>query len=157
MSAERLQVVPVDFAEAQAFVERHHRHLGRIANPHKFCVGVAAGDRICGVAMAGLPVSRHLHDGWTLEVRRVATDGTKNACSLLYGACWRAARALGYRRLITYSLPEEGGSSLRAAGWRLVGQTQGDTWDRSGCGRPRVDLRPKQAKWRWLKEAEQHD
>lgn len=83
----------------------------------------------------------------TAEVVRVATDGTRNACSMLYGAAWRACRALGYRRLVTYTLPEEGGASLRAAGWRLVGEAGGGSWSRKS--RPRVDLHPTQQKMRW--------
>jgi hypothetical protein len=87
-------------------------------------------------------------DGWTADVTHVATDGTKNACSMLYAACWRAARALGYRRMGTYNLKSESGASLRAAGWRVVGEVRPDrTWD---CAtRPRVDRNPKQGKLRW--------
>lgn len=78
---------------------------------------------------------------------RLATDGTRNACSMLYGACWRAARALGWRRLVTYTLPSEGGASLRAAGWRLLGEAGGGSW--SCESRPRVDRHPTQTKLRW--------
>jgi len=92
-------------------------------------------------------VSRGLDDGWTLEVNRVATDGTRNACSMLYAACWRAAKAIGYRKLVTYTLPEEGGASLRAAGWRCIGQAGGGSW--SCTSRPRVDTHPLQLKLRW--------
>ena len=86
-------------------------------------------------------------DGLTLEVNRVATDGCPNACSALYGAAWRAAKAMGYQRLITYTLPEEGGASLRGAGWRLVGEAGGGKWSREG--RPRVDMHPTHGKLRW--------
>lgn len=149
-----LEIVPVTLAEANEFVRRYHRHHGPIGNQHKFCVAVADDNRIVGVAIVGLPVARHLCDGWTLEVRRTCTDGTKNANSMLYAACWRAAKALGYRRLITYTLPSESGSSLKAAGWKCVAQTQGDTWNRPNCGRPRVDLHPNQPKLRWEKMEE---
>jgi hypothetical protein len=88
-----------------------------------------------------------LDDGWTLEVNRTCTDGTKNANSMLYGACQRAAWALGYKKLITYTLPEESGISLTAAGWKLIGRCGGGTWDREL--RPRVDLHPLQEKLRW--------
>jgi len=91
-----------------------------------------------------------LDDGWTLEVNRVATDGTKNACSMLYAAAWRTARAMGYRKLITYSLPEEGGASLRGASWKCIGECGGGTWNRKS--RPRVDLHPQQTKLKWEKE-----
>lgn len=137
---------PITFREACAFVEAQHRHH----EPPRgclFCLGVSEGGRVVGVAIVGRPVSRMLQDGWTAEVTRLATDGTKNACSMLYGAAWRAARAIGYRRLITYTLPEEGGASLRAAGWRLVGEAGGGSWDRKD--RPRVDTHPTQGKLRW--------
>lgn len=75
-----------------------------------------------GVAIVGRPVSRHLDDGWTLEVNRLCTDGSRNACSALYAAAWRAARAMGYKRLVTYILESENGASLRAAGWKCVGR-----------------------------------
>lgn len=97
--------------------------------------------------MVGRPVARMNDDGWTLEVCRCCTDGTKNACSMLYRAAWRAAQAMGYRRLITYTLLEEGGASLRAAGFRLIGQTEGGSWSRPS--RPRVDMHPLQGKLRW--------
>jgi hypothetical protein len=113
-----LHLVPVTRDVACAFVDEQHRHHPR-PQGYRFAVGVAAGDQLVGVAMAGNPVARHLHDGQTIEVVRVATDGTPNACSMLYGACWRAARALGYTAGITYTQAGESGASLRAAGWRL--------------------------------------
>lgn len=144
-----LSLVPMTYAEAAAFVASHHRHH-RPPVGHKFSIGAAndAG-QVVGVAMVGRPVARALDDGWTLEVNRVATDGTPNANSLLYGAARRAAWALGYRRLVTYTLPHEGGVSLRAAGYRLIGEAGGGSWDTPGAGRPRVDLHPTQVKWRW--------
>ena len=149
MSA-RLTIVPVTFAEAKAFVEAHHRHH-KPPTGHKFSVAVAdGGGQIRGVATVGRPVARGLDDGWTLEVNRVATDGARNACSMLYGAAWRVARALGYRRVVTYTLPEEGGASLRGAGWRCIGEAGGGSW--SCPSRPRVDLHPKQQKLRWERE-----
>lgn len=102
-----------------------------------------------GVAVAGRPVARLLQDGFTAEVTRLCTDGAPNACSMLYRALWRAVRALGYRRLVTYTLPEEGGASLRAAGFALIGEAGGGTWHRPANGRPRVDLHPTQEKLRW--------
>lgn len=141
-----LSLVPMTLSEANAFVAKHHRHHRPVPGT-KFAVGVAKGDEIVGVALVGRPVSRHLDDTWTLEVNRVATDGTRNACSMLYGAAWRAAKALGYRRLVTYTLPEEGGASLRGAGWRLIGEAGGGKWGRDH--RPRVDTHPMQTKLRW--------
>ena len=145
-----LEVVPIDFKEANEFVRRRHRHHQPVKGGYKFCVAVANSTGIVGVAIVGLPVARLLMDGWTLEVRRTCTDGTKNANSMLYGAAWRAAKALGYKKLITYTLPEEGGSSLRAAGWHCIGEAGGGTWNRKS--RPRVDMHPLQQKLRWEKE-----
>lgn len=142
----RLSVHPISFREACAFISQHHRHH-RPPTGCLFCVAVSAGDGVVGVAVVGRPVSRMLQDGWTAEVTRVATDGTRNACSVLYGAAWRAARALGYRRLVTYTLPEEGGASLRGAGWKTIGEAGGGSWSRAS--RPRVDMHPTQSKMRW--------
>lgn len=141
-----MQIAPITLREASAFVEQYHRHHG----PPRgciFCLAVSVESKIVGVAIVGRPVARMLQDGYTAEVTRLATDGTKNACSKLYGAAWRAARALGYRRLVTYTLPEEGGASLRASGWKCVGQAGGGSWGRTG--RPRVDQHPLQEKIRW--------
>jgi len=115
-----------------------------------FAVACAAGDEaeVCGVAIVGRPVSRHeAADTWTAEVTRLATDGTRYACSFLYASCWRAARALGYRRLITYTLQTETGGSLRGAGWALIGETEGGSW--SSKSRPRIDKHPLEPKFKW--------
>ena len=141
-----LTLVPCTIKEANAFVERVHRHHPP-SHMSRFAVAVAQAETIVGVAIVGNPRARLANDGWTAEVVRLATDGTKNACSMLYGACWRAARALGFRRLVTYTLATEPGTSLRAAGWRLVGECGGGSWDRAG--RPRVDMHPTQQKLKW--------
>ena len=142
----RLAIVPIDFAEANAFIEVHHRHHRPVPGA-KFYLACSDGEKIVGVAMVGRPVARMLDDGWTLEVNRTCTDGTKNANSMLYGAAWRVAKGLGYRKLITYTLPEEGGASLRAANWKCVGERGGGSW--SIPSRPRVDKHPLQTKLRW--------
>ena len=144
-----LMLVPVSLAEANAFVAEHHRHHKPVPGM-KFCVGVAEGEKIVGVAIVGRPVARHLDDGWTLEVNRTCTDGTRNANSMLYGAAQRATFALGYKTLITYTLPEEGGASLRGAGWKCVGKAGGGKWGRPS--RPRVDTHPTQEKLKWIVE-----
>lgn len=141
-----LEAVPLTLREARAYVEREHRHH-RPPQGGLFAIGAAEGDTVVGVVIVGMPVARMLADGYTCEVTRLATDGSRNACSLLYRAAWRAARAMGYRRLVTYTLPEEGGSSLRGAGFTLIGEAGGGTWNRDG--RPRVDLHPTQVKFRW--------
>jgi hypothetical protein len=141
-----LTVAPLTLREAHAFIERTHRH-SRPPQGGLFAIGAAAGDTVVGVVIVGRPVARHMADGWTAEVTRLATDGSRNACSLLYAAAWRAARAMGYRRLITYTLATEPGTSLRAAGWRVVAEVQRRSWDRPL--RPRVDLHPLQERLRW--------
>ena len=146
MSEKFLMLVPVTLDEANEFVREHHRHHAPVPGA-KFCIGIALGEKIVGVAIVGRPVSRMLDDGWTLEVNRTCTDGTKNANSMLYGAARRASWALGYRKLITYTLPEEGGYSLRAAGFTLIGEAGGGKWNRRK--RPRVDTHPLQTKLRW--------
>ena len=133
-------------AEANAFVRVHHRHHQPVPGA-KFCVGVSDGEQIVGVAIVGRPVARIADNGWTLEVNRSCTDGTKNANSMLYGACRRVAFALGYRKLITYTLPSESGRSLVAAGWTCLGEAGGGKWSRAA--RPRVDTHPTQTKLRW--------
>jgi hypothetical protein len=134
----RLRTVPVTFAQACQFVADWHRHH-RPPVGHKYSVGVAdERDVLVGVAVVGRPVARHLDDGLTLEVTRVATDGSANACSALYAAAWNAAKALGYRRLVTYTQQGESGASLRAAGWRVVAARPPQPgWSRPS--RPRTD------------------
>ncbi|MFI6041912.1 XF1762 family protein [Nocardia sp. NPDC051321] len=132
-----LFLCPVSFAEACDFVTAHHRHL-RPPVGHKFSLGVTDGEVLVGVAIVGRPVARHLDDGRTLEVTRTATDGTRNANSMLLAAAWRAAKALGFTRLITYTRRSESGSSLRAAGYRVLAQRSARRgWN---CpSRPRLD------------------
>lgn len=139
----RLCTVPLTLQEANAFVAKHHRHHGEVVG-HRFSIGAAAGDRIAGVVIVGRPVARLRDDGLTLEVTRLCTDGTRNACSFLYGAAARAAFALGYKRIGTYILASEDGASLKAAGWRLIGEVKGRSW--SCPSRPRVDTHPLQDK-----------
>lgn len=143
----RLRITPVNLDEANAFVAAHHRHHKPVPGA-KFCIAASdEADVVRGVAIVGRPVARMNDNGLTLEVNRCCTDGTRNACSILYGAAWRAARALGYMRLITYTLPEEGGASLRGSGWRLIGEAGGGSWN---CkSRPRIDNHPLQRKLLW--------
>lgn len=117
--AGRLRIVPVTLEEANRFVERLHRHKPERLPGHSFAVGVAAGDELRGVAIVGNPSAPALQDGILAEIRRVCTDGTPNACSMLYGTARKAARAMGRRPVITYTLATESGASLRAAGFRI--------------------------------------
>jgi hypothetical protein len=143
--------VPVTQREAFAFVAQHHRthHAPRGAI---VCIGAAEAEEIIGVVVVGRPVARGNQDGFTAEVTRLTVlEGHPNACSFLYGAAWRAVRAMGYRRLITYTLDTEPGTSLIAAGFRLVAAVRGRSWHTPS--RPRVDVNPTQGKLRFAKEA----
>ena len=112
-------IKPITFRQACSFVAQLHRH-NKPPRGHKFSIGLYDGDRLVGVAMAGRPVARHFDDGLTLEINRTCTDGTRNANSMLYGASWHAAKAMGYRRCITYTQADESGASLRGAGFMKV-------------------------------------
>ena len=138
-----MTVERIGLDEANAFVATHHRHHKPVVG-HLFSIAAAAGDKIVGVAIVGRPVARMRDDGVTAEVTRLCTDGTRNACSFLYGACARAAFALGFKRIGTYILKSEPGVSLTASGWRLVGEVRGRSW--STPSRPRVDKHPTQDK-----------
>lgn len=142
-----LLVLPISLRDANAFIKLHHRHHKPVPGC-KFAISVCDEYGVIrGVSVVGRPVARMSDDGHTAEVNRVATDGTRNACSMLYGASWRAARAMGYRRLITYTLPEEGGASLRGAGFKLIGEAGGGKWSR--LKRLREDDHPQQVKLKW--------
>jgi len=142
-----IELRPITQADAFAFIRQHHRH-------HTVPVGALwwhgvhnDNGEVVGVAIVGRPVARHLDDGLTVEVTRLCTDGTHNACSLLYGAVRRVAMDKGYRRGVTYTMPEEGGASLRASGWHNLGTTTGKSW--SVKSRPREDKHPLGEKIRW--------
>lgn len=141
-----LKIRPVTFSAACAYIDEHHRHHRR---PQGWLFGAAleSDGAIVGVVCVGRPVARNLQNGFTCEVTRLCTDGTRNAASMLYGAAARAAKALGYRKIITYTLESEPGVSLRAAGWMLEGEAGGGSW--SVPSRPRIDKAPICKKNRW--------
>ena len=143
-----LSLVPVSLKDANAFVAEHHRHHNPTRG-HKFSIGCAVEGRLVGVAIVGRPVSRYLDNGLTLEVNRLCTTGEQNACSMLYAAAARAAKAMGYHKIITYTLDSEPGTSLRAAGWMCAGPAGGERW--TGQRRPAADLYPAQMKLRYEK------
>ncbi|MCI0402671.1 MAG: hypothetical protein L0212_04015 [Acidobacteria bacterium] len=136
--------------EALAFVEQYHRHCGRLPGD-KCAIGAAMGEKVVGVAIIGRPTAAAFQDGWTLEVTRNCTDGTRNACSFLYAAAWRVARALGYRRLVTYTRPGESGASLRASGFTLIAERKGGSGSWDSPARPRVNKNPRQHTFLWEK------
>jgi hypothetical protein len=139
----RFSIERLGLDEANEFVRVHHRHHKPVVG-HLFSIGAALDDKIVGVAIIGRPVSWIRDDGVTAEVTRLCTDGSKNACSFLYGASARAAFALGFKRIGTYILASEPGVSLIATGWRCLGERGGGSW--SSPSRPRVDKHPLQGK-----------
>ena len=141
-----LSLQPITWAEAARFIQQHHRHH-LPPQGWKFGIAVNDGEKVVGVITVGRPVARFLDDGWTLEVTRCATDGTRNVPSILYGAAKRAAFALGYKRIITYTLQSEPGTSLIAANWKCLGKAGGGTWNHKR--RPRVDKHPTEQKTLW--------
>lgn len=116
-----LEIRPCKLKDANEYVSKNHRH-NRKTNGHKWSLAVYDAGRLCGVAIAGQPIARKLDDGLTIEIRRVCTDGTRNACSMLYGACCRVAKEMGYKRVVTYTLLSESGASLKASGFIDCGE-----------------------------------
>ncbi len=142
-----MKLVPVTLRAANAFVLLHHRHH-KTARGCVTCLGVEVAGELRGVAVIGRPVARMLQDGRTAEVTRLCViEGERNGASFLLGAARRAALALGYSRLLTYTLASEPGTSLRAAGWKPDGASEGGTWSRPSRGR--IDKHPTEAKQRW--------
>ena len=148
--SRNLNLIPVTREQANRWIEAHHRHLGRVVGD-VIRVGLVRDGAMVGVAVAGRPVARMLDDGATLEVTRVAVvDGVPHACSLLYGALARAARALGYWRIVTYTRADESGVSLVAAGWTRDGESGGG--ERSRPSRLRAAAAQPIAKVRWSRQ-----
>ena len=147
----RLCHIRITLDEANAFVRDHHRHHPPVVG-HLFSLGAHREGHLAGVVIVGRPVARVRDDGLTAEVTRLCTDGTRNACSFLYGRAARAAFALGFLRIGTYTLPDEGGASLRAAGWKLIGERGGGQW--TTPSRPRRTMKsPTGQKWLWEQAA----
>lgn len=141
-----LSLIPTNLREANAFVKRLHRHSKPVQG-QKFSVGVTNGHGICGVAISGRPVARELQDGFTIEILRCCTDGTRNACSKLYSASCRAAAGMGYRLAVTYTLASEGGASLRAAGFRPEAEVKDRQWGCASRPRQERDLIGNKIRW----------
>lgn len=138
---------PIHLREANKFVAQHHRHSIPTVGG-KFAVAAYMDGKLVGVGIAGRPVSRILDDGMTLEILRVCTDGTRNACSFLYSRVAKIARLMGYKRIITYTLESEGGSSLRAIGAKPEGPIKGGSWQRTNRNRKSQPVY-KESKYRW--------
>ena len=147
----RLHVIPLELAEANRLVAMWHRHH-QPSQGHRFSLGVVDNDgHLHGAAIVGRPVARLAGSPRdVLEVVRLVTDGTPNACSILYAAAARAGLAMGYRRIQTYILEEETGTTLRAAGWTNHGTAGGGQWKHTD-GKPRRTDQPTGMKSRWAK------
>jgi hypothetical protein len=123
-----LEAKPLHLKEANAFIASHHQHSIPTVGC-KFAIAAIDADRIVGVAVAGRPIARMADDGFTLEILRVCTDGTRNANSFLYSRVARIARLMGYRQVITYTLDHESGSSLRACGAKPTACGRAGEWN----------------------------
>lgn len=141
-------IVPITLKQANEYVTAYHRHHKNVRGC-KFCIALKADKEIVGVAICGRPVSRYYDDGITLEINRLCTNGYKNACSMLYGACCRIAKEMGYKKIITYTLESENGASLKASNFTCEGIAGGKIWTGSRC---RDNGVPQEFKKRWVKE-----
>jgi hypothetical protein len=145
----KIKIVPITLKAANKFVAQYHRHHKPTVG-HKFSIGAAIDDKLIGVAIMGRPVSRNSDDGFTIEVARLCTDGTKNACSMLYQAAARASKEMGFAKIQTYILSSESGTSLKASGWKLEAITAGGEWKHTHG--KRNNNYPTEPKQRWVRE-----
>ena len=144
-----MRIAPCTYRDAAEFVNQNHRHHNASIGC-KFCISVIDdNNQLCGVAICGRPVSRHLDNGEILEINRVCTDGTYNACSMLYGACCRIAKEMGYMKVITYTLESENGASLKASNFTCDGIAGGTHW--TGKRNRGINC-PREMKKRWHKD-----
>lgn len=147
--AKVLYVVPLTLAQANDMVSRWHRHHVKVIS-HRFSLGLVDDEGASrGAAIVGRPVARGVDPYLVAEVTRLVTDGSKNACSMLYGAAARCAQAMGFERIQTYILQSEPGTSLKASGWTLDKLVSGGSW--STPSRLRDDKHPTEPKSRWSK------
>lgn len=144
-----LHVRPLTLKKANELVSVLHRHH-RPVTGHRFSIGVYDEEGVPhGAVIVGRPVARAVDQSNVAEVTRLVTDGTYNACSMLYASAARAASAMGFERIQTYILASEPGTSLRASGWSFEGTVRGRAW--SCSSRPRVDAHPTDDKQRWVR------
>lgn len=143
-----MEIRPITLKEASEYVNLYHRHHNATVGC-KFAIGCFDNERMVGCAVCGRPVSRYFDDGLTCEINRVCTDGTKNACSMLYGACCRIAKAMGYKSIITYTLLSEPGASLKASNFTDEGEAGGTHWTGK---RDKGQALPSEMKRRWRKQ-----
>jgi hypothetical protein len=143
-------IVPITLKAANAFVASYHRHH-KPSVGHKFSIGLNDENNLIGVAIMGRPVARGSDNGFTIEVARLCTNGQKNACSMLYQAAARASKELGYKKIQTYILEIETGTSLKASGWKMEAITAGGQWKHTDGKERRTD-QPTMPKQRWVRE-----
>ncbi len=141
-----MKIIPITLKAANKYVAENHRHHKPVTGC-KFCIGCQDGEQLVGIAICGRPVSRYLDNGKTLEINRLCTNGKRNACSKLYGACVRIARDMGYEKVITYILESENGASLKASNFICEGKAGGTIWTSS---RKRDNGVPQQLKQRYV-------
>jgi hypothetical protein len=145
----KIHIIPCTITKAREFINEHHRHH-KAPQGALFAVGIAdESNNLVGVSIIGRPVARKSNDGFTAEITRLCTLGHKNACSMLYGASQRASKALGYKKLVTFTLDKEFGASLKASNFTLAGTTPGKSW--SVPSRKRSDKHPLGKKKKWIK------
>ncbi len=143
---------PIPFAQARRFVDENHRHCVGPSS-HKFSIGLLQAGRLVGVIIASTPKAKAQDDGFTLELNRCCVlPEQRNACSKLYGKAILAGRCMGYRKFITYTLPHESGSNLKAVNFRLDGFTQAKKkgWDHPSRPRKKPARYPEGKKCRWI-------
>ncbi len=146
-----LKVVPLELVEANEFVRKYHRHH-QPSQGHRFSIGsVDENGMLHSAAIVGRPVARLSGSPReVLEVVRLVSDGTKNACSILYAAAARVGKELGYCRIQTYILEDEPGTTLKASGWIYEGVAGGGQWKHTD-GKARRTDQPTGKKGRWAK------
>lgn len=144
-----MEIRPITLRQASDFIDKYHRHH-RATVGHKFSIGLFEGEKMIGCAVCGRPVSRHFDNGLICEINRLCTNGTRNACSMLYGACCRVAKEMGYKKIITYTLASENGASLKASNFicELEGKAGGIKW--TGVRDKGQDI-PAEMKTRWIR------
>lgn len=144
-----MEIRPITFKQASEFINKYHRHHNATVGC-KFCIGLYHKDSLIGCAVCGRPVSRYYDNGLTCEINRVCViEGYKNGCSMLYGACCRIAKNMGYKKIITYTLKSENGASLRASNFICEGQSGGTHWTGK---RNKAQSIPNEFKKRWVKQ-----
>ena len=146
--ARQREIRPITLKEANAFVDKNHRHHGGTVGC-KFAIGLYECGKLIGVAICGRPVSRHLDNGEICEINRLCTLGDRNACSQLYGACARIAGSMGYKKIITYILQSESGSSLKSSNFVCEGEAGGTHWTGE---RNKGQSIPHEMKTRWVRQ-----